>query len=467
MPGTSNFKVWDFSDWDDLLWDHAFMSVEKLIQAPHSRVFRRLSIKRRLSTTGLFEADWLDITRDVKRWGAINSSIDFERQGKLSFSGLDLVMQNTEGRYNDEENENSLWFGYASQQRTLVKVECGFYFTWLSVDGRWVNEELPDDPTVFVGVLSGNLSVSDQNEVIMPIQPLSQVFRDFPASYLSGFTSSGISASKFMEILRDQTDGSGAFVFRPFFQETTTYWEITQTSIIYGNLNTSSAADLAQIDCWSAIETLSQSENYIAYITPTGKFRWVPKTVGASTTYQFFGVGIAPNTEYGHTIKRVLRYGKKLTNFYSRVAVKFINEDTNTSFAVTALAFSVSGTNTAWNLGLRTYSIQNFWIPNTATAQSVAGAVFAEVSRLDEEINFSTSLIPHLNLLDRVNVSYDATDFSSIKSFWDIADWNSELVWDQARGDAIVLNNEPFKILSININLDNLETRFVCRQLNE
>jgi len=466
MP-LQQYTLWDANNWDtELIWDHANSSIEKQIKANHSKVFRRLYIKRRLATTGLFESEWFEITEDVKRWGSINSSIDFERQGKLAFSSLDLVMQNTEGRYNPEDDENSYWYGYANLQRTLVKIECGFYFQWMGTDGRWVNEELPEDPTVFVGVISGNTAVSDQNEVILPVQPLSQVFRDFPASYLNGFTSTGITASKFMEILRDQTDGAGSFIFRPFFQETSTYWEITQTSIVYGNLNTSSAADLAQIDCWTAIETLAQSENYIAYITPTGKFRWVPKTVGASATYQFFGLGITPNTEYGHTIKRIFRYGKKLTNFYSRVSVKFINEDTNTSFASTALAFAVSGTNTAWNLGMRTYSIQNYWIPNTATAQSVAGAVFNDVSRLDEEINFSTSLIPHLNLLDRVNISYDATDFSSLKSYWDISDWDSELTWDQNRGDAIVLNDEPFKILSININLDNLETRFVARQLN-
>lgn len=462
------YTVWDTNNWDtELTWDDAAATIQQLIKRPHSKVFRRLYIKRRLATTGLFETDWLEVTRDVKSWGSINSSIDFERQGKLVFSGLDVVMQNTEGLYNPEDNVDSYWYGYANQQRSLVKVELGFYNQWLSTDGRWQNEELPADPTVFVGIISGNISVSDQNEVLLQVQPLTQVFRDFPASYLTGFTSTGITASKFIEILRDQTDGAGSYVFRPFFQDALTYWEITQTSVIYSNLNTSSAADLAQIDCWTAIETLAQSENYIGYITPTGKFRWVPKTVGASLTFEFFGLGITPNREYGHTIKRVFRYGKKLTNFYSRVSVKFINEDTNTSFAATALAFAVSGTNTAWNLGLRTYAIQNFWIPNTATANSVAGAVFSELSRLDEEINFSTSLIPHLNLLDRVQVSYDATDFSSLKSYWDVSDWDSELTWDESRGDAIVLNNEPFKILSININLDNLESRFVCRQLNE
>ena len=145
-------------------------------------------------------------------------------------------------------------------------------------------------------------------------------------------------------------------------------------------------------------------------------------------------------------------------------AVKFQKDDTNTSFVNTAVAFAINGTNTAWNLGYRTYSVENFWIPNSAAAASIAGAIFSEVSALKEEINFSTTLVPHLNILDRVLVSYDATDFATINERWDLGDWD-EMIWDSNRGDAIVLQNEAFKVLSININLDGLETRFVCRQI--
>lgn len=458
--------LWDVDDWDsELTWDDAYSTIQNEIKKPHSRVFRKAYIKRRLLSTGLFETDWLEITNDVKNWGSISTSVDVEKVGKLSFSGANLTVANIEGSYNPDDNTDSLWYGYANQQRSLIKIEIGFYFQWQGSDGVWHNEIIPDDPTVFVGVISGNINVSDQNEVVLPIQPLSQVFEDFPANLLTGFTSTGLTASQFVESLRDQTDGLGNYVFRPFFGNTTTYWEVTATSQVYSNLNTSSAADLHQLTVWDVIEKLGQSENFIAYISPTGKFRWVPKTVGASTTFEFFGLGITPNTEYGHTIKRIFNYGKKLTNFYSRVAVKYVNSDTNTSFVNTALSFAINGTNTAWNLGYRTFSVENYWIPNSAAAASIAGAIFNDVSSLKEEINFSTSLIPHLNLLDRVEISYDASDFSSRSSYWDTNDWDSELTWDGTRGDAIILNSQAFKVLSININIDNLETRFVCRQL--
>lgn len=462
---TVNATLWDYSNWDtELYWDHAASGILQEIKKPYSRVFRKAYIKRRSSSTGLFESSWVEVTNDVKKWGSINTSIDVERFGKLAFSGVQLVMANIDGSYNPNDNTDSLWSGYADQQRTLVKIECGFYFQWQGADGVYRNEIIPDDPTVFVGIISGDPFVSDDNEVTLDVQPLTQIFRDFPCNQLSGFTSTGVTASQFMQLLRDQTAG-GSYIFRPFFGDTSSYWEITSTSQIYTNLNTSSAADLHQLTVWDAIEKLAQSENFVSYITPTGKFRWVPRTVGASATFQFVGLGITPNTEYGHTIKRIYRYGKKLTNFYSRVAVKFVNADTNTSFVNTSVSLAINGTNTAWNLGYRTFSVENYWIANSAMAATIAGQVFNEVSSLNAEINFSTSLIPHLNILDRVTVSYDATDFANQVSYWDINDWDEQLVWDGTRGDAIVLNAQAFKVLSININLDNLECRFVCRQL--
>ena len=459
-----SFTTWDTDDWDsELIWDHASVDIKGMIKKPHSFVFRRAYIKRRSATTGLFESSWVEISNDVKKWGSIKTDVDVERVGRLAFSGAQIVLANIEGKYNPEDNDNSLWSGYASQIRTLVKIEVGFRNSGRNSEGIWIHEELPADPTVFVGIISNNPAVSDENEVTLDIQPLSQVFRDFPANMLSGLTSTGVTASQFMELVRDQTSG-GSYIFRPFFNDTTTYWEITATSQVYTNLNTASAADLHNLTVWDAIEKLAQSEHFLSYITPQGKFRWVPKTAGASATYSFIGIGWAPDSEYGHTIKRIHRYGKKLTNFYSRVAVKFQKDDTNTSFVNTAVAFAINGTNTAWNLGYRTYSVENFWIPNSAAAASIAGAIFSEVSALKEEINFSTTLVPHLNILDRVLVSYDATDFATINERWDLGDWD-EMIWDSNRGDAIVLQNEAFKVLSININLDGLETRFVCRQI--
>lgn len=446
-------------------------SLNNMIKRAASKVFRRAYIKRRQLSDGLFEADWLEITRDVKYWGQYKTSIDVERQGLLRFNSAKMRVSNVEGRYNPNDNEFSLWDGYADQQRSLVKIEAGFIHQTLGSNGIWTSTEFPSNSVMFIGIISGNVFVSGKNEVALPIQPLNQIFRDYPASLVDGFTTTGISAGGWFALLRDQTDGSGEYVFRPYVGDgTTTDWSIASAGHLYSNLNTSTAEDLRGLDCWEVSERLAESENMVPYFTREGKFVFREKAATTTSTFEFYGLGFT-NRTYGHTIKDIFRYGKKLTKFYSRVAVKYVDEDTNTSFVNTGLAYAISGTNTAWNLGHRTFEIQNFWIPNSAAAASIASAVFADVSSLNEEINFSTTLITHLSLLDRVKVSYNAIDISNQNSLWDLNDWapdpvaSQELYWDPSRGDAILLDGVDFQLISIDINLDKLETRYIAKQL--
>jgi len=446
-------------------------STINMIKKPRSKVFRRAFIKRRQLSDGLFEPDWLDVTSHVKYWGQYKTSIDVERQGLLRFNSVKMRMSNIEGKFNPDDDEFSLWNGYANQQRSLVKIEAGYTHQTLGSDGIWSSTEFPTSPVMFIGIISGNTYVSDKNEVILPLQPLYQIFRDYPAHLIDGFGAGGVSAGGWFALLRDQTDGSGEYIFRPFIGGgTATDWSIASAGHLYANLNTSSASDLSNLDCWEVSTRLAESENMVPLFTREGKFVFREKDPTTTVSYEFFGLGFSDRT-YGHTIKNVTSYGKKLTQFYSRVAVKFVDEDTSTSFVNTGLAFTISGTNTAWNLGHRTFELQNFWIPNSAAAASVASALFDDVSSLNEEINFSTSFIPHLDILDRVKVNYSAVDIANQESLWDLKDWTpdpiaaDELYWDASRGDAIILKDTPFQLLSIDINLDKLETLFVGKKL--
>jgi len=303
---------------------------------------------------------------------------------------------------------------------------------------------------------------------------MTQIFRDYPATDVTFNTPGGISSGAWFTTLRNHTDGSANLVFRPFIGDgTTTDWTIASGGNLYANLSSNSSIDLQPLDAWQVIESLAEAENSFAYVNNKGKFVWQRKTTTSSVQYEFHGLGSNDRT-YGQTIKEITRYGKRLSSFYSRVAVKYVDLDTNSSFVNTALPFAISGTNTAWNLGHRTYDIQNFWIANSAAAANVAGQVFTEISSQKEEIEFRTTFIPHLNLMDRISVTYDATDFVSGRSLWDQNDWAGstasddtpfDLIWDAGRGDAIILQSTNFKILSIDIDLDAFETTFIARQL--
>ncbi len=467
------------------------MSVADQVNKHHSTVFRRLSVKRRSEATGLFETDWLDITKDVKKWGTYKVAIDAERINKFAFSSANIVMANDLGLYNPEDDEASLWYGYLSQQRTLVKVEAGFLQQYQSADGIWRNYEVPADSnwdevpwdgdsaiwdngqpsTIFTGIISGDLGLSSKNEVAFPVRPLTQVFIDYAARNLTGWTSTGCTASQFMGMLRDQTDGSGAFVFRPFFGDTTSMWDISTTSVVYGNLNTSTAKQVVNSNVWQIIEKLSESENFVPFVTKEGMFRFISRSANTSTVaFEFFGGGSRSPT-YGNTIKSIERFGNKISKYYSRVQVHWLDSDSASSYEVQQSALVVEGANNPWNLGARSLEIENFLIPTSTVAATIALNVFNDVSALKNEIAFTTSFIPQLEILDRVAISYD-TPPSNINTLWDQNNWaddntdtSADLTWDRQTGDAIRLAGDEFKFLSISINLDKLENKFEAREI--
>lgn len=466
-------------------------TIKTLIKSPVASVFRRASIKRRLATTGLFESTWTDISSDVKSYGKITNQIDSTRRNKFSFGNAKIVMENEDGRYNPHDDISSLWYGYLNQQRSLVKLEVGFQNATLDANGIWRRNEFPsqalwdvalwdadsslwdaDQPsTVFYGIVSGDIPLSDKNEVVLNLRPLTSVFQDFPARNLTGWTTTGLSASQFVTMVRDQVDTGGNYIFRPFFGDTTTNWDISTTSTIFSNLNTSTAEDVIGKTVWEVIEKLSEAENFVPYVDRQGKFKFISRTsVDTVASYQFHGAG-AINTEYGQTIKKVNSYGFKVSKYYSRVQIKWQAADTSTSYVVYESTMTVSGTSNPWVLGVRTLSIENLYIPTSTVANTLAQTIYTDVSSLKREIDFETSLVPHLDLFDRFSMHYDPSFFSQ-SNLWDRNTWaadstqtSANLIFDAAAGDAILLDGQEFKFLSFEIDLDNLTNRFIAREV--
>jgi hypothetical protein len=460
------------------------------IKQHHTTVFRRAYIKRRLATTGQFEDDWVEVTDDVKKWGTYKLQIDAQKPNKFSFANATIAFANDEGKYNPEDDETSIWYTYLSQQRTLFKIEAGFLYQTQSSSGLWTSGELPaesawdtslwDEPTewdvstspqIFTGMISGDINLSNKNEVSFTVRPLAQVFIDYPARNLTGWTSTGLTASQFITMLRDQTDGSSNYVFRPFFGNTTSNWDISTTSVVYGQLNTSTAVDVIDSNVWSIVEKLAEAESFVPYVTGDGMFKFVSRSANTSTAaFEFYGSG-SHSSVYGNTIKSISRFGKRISKYYSRVQVKWRDADTSTSYEVQQSSLVVSGSNNPWNLGARSLEVENLFIPTSTVAASVALALFNEHSSLKNEIEFNTSFVPHLDILDRIKIYYDSPP-SSVRTLWDQNDWaddavstDSDLTWEKSTGDAIRLAGEEYKFLSIAMNLDRFECTFEAREI--
>jgi len=318
---------------------------------------------------------------------------------------------------------------------------------------------------------------SDDNTVSLNVRPLNNIFIEFPASEIGGSVG-GSTAQGWVELVRDHTDGAGGFPFRPFFGNTSTGltpggFEITATTINYVGLDSSGATDLEDKNVWQIIEKLGEAENFAPRITRDGKFRFSGKTAAdTSVQFEFHGLG-SKDTNFGHTIKNIKRFGPKISNFYAKVQVKF-QIDTTTGQNVdrivsTAASLVVNGTNNPFNLGFRTFTIDNNFIQSTASANSIAALSFAELSALKKEIEFTSSFVPTLELLDIISVTYDSTQHNP-NNLWDNNNWDTAasgsdvLIWDEAKGDAINLLDARFKILSIDQNLDKFETKIVARE---
>lgn len=461
-----------------------------VIKSPLSEIFRFAEIKRRSIITGLFEDTWQDVSKDVKKWGKVSIKLDDVKLNKFTFANTKIVFSNEDGLYSPHTDENSLWYGYLNQQRSLVRIKAGYYYRQQREDGVWINGELPSETVwdssvwdgaasiwdgeissyLFTGIISGDIPVSDNNEVTFNLKPLVSVLQDFPAKNLTGWTTGGMTASQFVTMVMNQTDGSSNYVFLPFFGNTTSYWEISTTSTLYTDL-TSTSVDITTKTVWEVIEKLAEAENYIPYVTREGIFRFVSRDIATTTVaWEFHGAG-SFNTEYGQTIKKLNAFGPKQSKYYSRIQVKFVDEDTVTSYHVVQGSFSVSPLSTAWVLGERTLKLENFYIPNTTTASTIATNIFNEYSSQKNEIEFTTTFIPHLDPLDKISIFYDPSEIN-INSLWDQRDWAADdtntatdLIFDAAAGDPINLSGDEFKFLSIEIDVDNLECKYIAREI--
>jgi len=455
-------------------------NLNQLIKQSKTRVFRKAFVKRRLASTGLFESEWQEITNDVKSWGTIKLNIDDVRKSKITFGNLSIKVANDNGKYNDETNDNSLWFGFASQQRTLVKIEAGFLDQTLGADGIYTNTfingqvgiwdsslwdgasyDVAANNPVFIGLLVGDLPTNDKNEKILKVNSLLDVFRKYPAEEITGYTTTGLTASDFITLVRDHTDGSSNFIFRPFFDNTITSWDISTTTTNYLELNTTGAKDVIDKDVWSVIEKLAEAEQHVPRITKGGQFKFNPQGTNQSvTSYEFHGLGSTDRT-FGKTIKKINSFGVNYSKYYSRVQVKFKEANTSTSYATVKSDLLVSGSNGPWNLGHKTLNINNNFIATSTVAQTVAQNVFDDVSSGKDEINFTASFVPQIELLDRISVTYDSSPLVQ-ESLWDQRNWaagSDELIWDKSPGDAILLNGVEFEVLSVELDIDKFETR--------
>lgn len=414
------------------------------IDASSSDVFRRFQVKRRLQSTGLYEANWQDLTEFVKKWGSVEMSIDDIRLNKFRFSGVNVTCRNDVGKFNDETNSSSHWYGYMTRYRSLIRIQAGY-----STPGG----ELPSDSTQGIFVLTDEIEQdANRNEVVLRCSSLQSIFDEVRATDIN-FGSLTALSSEFMTRIRDHTDGVGTFVFRQFITSTAWTIQATTTQLV---LNTATSLD--GISAWELMEKLAESEGFVLFINRTGGIEFRNRDPRTTTSmYSFRGQGF-PN-------QNIISLGgevEAVNKLYTYVRYKYLQPDTSTSFVTAGTTTAVNSSNTAWKYGQRTYEMENLLSPSTATAQGVANAFLAEFDDVKKEITFDAKFHPEMQVLDRIDFSYRSYDIA-FNSLWDVMVWDTD-IWSR-EGNNFDYEGKAYKILSRRTDLDRFVTSIKAREI--
>lgn len=416
-------------------------SLSSLITQPTARVFRRLYMKRRLLSTGMFEPNWQEMTDFVKRWGSTESTIDDVKLNRFTQSGIVLVVRNDTGAFNPESNTQSFWYGYLTRYRTLVKIEAGYF----DED----DNELPADPTQGVYLLDGEIEISSNNEAVLNCRALSSVFSEVRAVDVAGLGAT-LTASQILTYIRDHTDGASASVFGQFI--TSTAWSIPSLTTAY-LLN--STGSLASMSCWDLITKLAESETRIPTINRTGGLEFRSRSEERGS-FVFYGQGFPRQN-----VIRLDNYKEALDKYYTFFRFKFRPEDTSTSYVTAGTQTTVTPGNLSWKYGSRVYEFEHDFFQTTTVAQSVVDGMLAEFSTLKTELRVVAKFIPDIDIGDRVDLYYRSYDLAG-STIWDGFAWDAAK-WDGDRGENFDWYGVQFLVLSRQTNLDEFTTTLQLR----
>lgn len=421
------------------------MGIQYEIERPSPTVFRRCAIKRRLAATGLYESSWFDITDFVKSWGTFKRTIDDLRLNRFTHSGISLTLRNDTGAFNREDNRSSLWFGYLTRYRTLFRIQSGY------IDNT--ETELPADPTIGIFILSDEIPINGtDNDVIIQCRSLVSVFDEVRSRDVAGLGATQ-TGSDIITKIRDHTDGSSNFVFRQFI--TSTAWTIQSTTY---NYNLATSTSLENKTAWGLMTDIAEAEGFLLLINRTGGFEFRDRNERTSTSqFTFQGQGFTYPT-----IIKLDNFHEALNKSFNFFRLQFKDEETTTSFVFAGTVTTVDPSNTAWKYGSRIYEFNNNFFETSTIAQPIVNNLYTTFSILKNECNITTKFIPHLEISDKVLLSYRSYSVQD-STLWDLFNWD-EADW-ATEGDNFDLNDVPFKVLSIQNDLNNFKTVFSLREI--
>ena len=447
------FNQAPFNSWS---YPTAPQNLASIIRSSVKYPFRKVEIKRRQLSDALYESEWLDITDYVERFGTLQTSIDATRLNTFVHSGLNLTVKNDFGEFNPEWDGASIFNGYLTRMRTLVRVSAGY------TDGS--GNSFPSDPVQGIFIMSGEINlVGQNNQVNLNCKSLVNIFQDVRADEIIGITSS-ITSSEIVEKIRDASDGSGNLLFRTFI--TSTSWDIQTTTALLTGLGTSTT--LENYSVWELMNKLAEVENFVVHITREGGVVFGDRQPNdTESQFSLYGAGYRdPN------IIKVNEYKEAVDKLFTHIRFQWSEGDTSTSYIEAGTATTIDTRSDEWRYGRRTYEFENTFFSDAGTAQLAASRILNAFANLRSELNVDCEFLPDIEILDRIDVSYREGSIGSIW-VWDRYDWAADtttsdgpnvMLWASETSSVIDFTRKHFKVISRKTNLDNFVTTLELRE---
>ena len=444
----SDFRIYNTVLSADVVSDlYKYPTIRTCIKQNQFEVFRRLYIKRRISLD--YEDDWQEVdSKQIRKYGTIKNQVDDVRVNFYKYSGLNFTIDNYNGYFGNIDESKSLFYGADSVYRTKVKVEAGYK----TPNGI----EYPSNPILFTGIIGGNMTYPENNLVNVKADHLSKIFEEFPANQLITSSSIELTASEIIERARDYQDSEDVYYFRKFI--TSASWYITATTTDF----TLSSNDLQGETLWSLFQKLAEAENMDLSFNGKGEFYFRSATaIQASATFHFSGLNDSDRT-YGHNVMKGIKKTIPYSKIYNRVRVKHDKDETTTSFELYEEDWSWGDSTSSYLYGVRSYEFENIYM-NSETALSKAEDIYNKYVNTKEEVIINTKPVPHLNLNDRVDLTYK-TKVVEGDYLWNKVNWNEGL-WGDRQGYNINYETQDFRITQISHDLDRFYSTVELREI--
>jgi len=414
-------------------------TIKELVNRGCVEVFRRISMKR-LQKNQTFETDWYDITNYVVTWPSITESFgDNTLLGDFKVASTSLVLDNSGQKFNDENNQNSLFYKLYFRRLTKIKIEVGY------ID----DDNIEVEGLVFYGVFYGNTKASDKETITIPTTGLLKVFDLFGAK---GVAETSTTTQGMVSRLYGKTQG-GVDLLSKFFEGSSINPD-ADTVVALTN------ASIGEDDTiWDKIQDYSIYNFFIPYVNNSGYFVWGNRTESATLDWEFNANNFTYKNDYPINVISIDTIDDGISNYYSKAVIEY----SDGVYATSEITWTPGGDSTVDQYGERIYAKTALDL-TAAEAQLFADNIVNN-TRASRNYEITTPFIP-TNIKSKVKLNAVGQETREYKNCFRLGE--SKLNsgdYLQSRSGAIDIDDVFCKVIKIGYNINSLTIKYLMREI--